>query len=67
MYGRRLVPRMGSYTPRVSGAGGFTNPSQQAVRQWGWSFHTVRGDIDPEDHHFCVFPQFVVAHVWMDF
>ena len=35
------------YSP---GAGGFTNPSQSAISQWGWGFHTVRGGIDPEDH-----------------
>ena len=27
-------------------AGGFTNPGQSAISQWGWGFHNVRGGID---------------------
>ena len=34
--------------------------------QWGWGFHTVRGGIDPGDHHFR--PRVVgVVDVWRDF
>ena len=48
------------YSP---GAGGFTNPSQSAISQWGWGFHTVRGGIDLEDHR-CL-PRFVgVVDTW---
>ena len=35
-------------------AGGFTNPGQSAISQWGWGFHTVQGGVDMEDHRFCL-------------
>ena len=28
------------------------SPSQSAITQWGWGFHTVRGGIDPGDLRF---------------
>ena len=51
------------YSP---GAGGFTNPSQSAISQWGRRFYTVRGGIDPGDHRSR--PRFVgAADLWKDF
>ena len=29
------------------GVAGSTSPSQLAMSQWGWSFHTVQGGLDP--------------------
>ena len=29
------------------GGAGSTDPSQSAISQWGWGFHTVRGGMDP--------------------
>ena len=29
-----------------------TIPSQSAIGQWDWGFHTVRGGFDPGDHRF---------------
>ena len=50
------------YSP---GAGGFTNPSQSGIGQWGWDFHNVRGGINPGDHRFRL--RFVgVVDVWKD-
>ena len=50
------------YSP---GAGGFTNPSQSAISQWGWGFHTVRDAIDSGDHRFR--PRLVeFVDVWKD-
>ena len=47
------------------GGAGSTNPSQSAINQWDWGFHTVRGVIDPRDRRFR--PERVgVAHVWKD-
>ena len=40
--------REGESLPRA----GFTSPSPSATSQWGWSFHTVRGGIDPGDLYF---------------
>ena len=39
---------------------------QPIISQWGWCFHTVRGDIDPGDLRFC---SRVVGgvDVWEDF
>ena len=43
--------------------GGPANPSQQAISQWGWGFHTMRDGIDPGDHRFR--PRFDgVVDVW---
>ena len=28
------------------------SPSQSAITQWGWGFHTLRGGIDPGDLRF---------------
>ena len=43
-----------------------TIPSQSAIGQWDWGFHTVRGGVDPGDH--CFRPQVVgVVKVWKDF
>ena len=28
------------------------SPSQSAITQWGWGFHTLRGGIDPGDVSF---------------
>ena len=38
----------GQLSPRA----GSMSLSQSATSQWGWSFHTVRGGIDPGDHRF---------------
>ena len=35
----------GQLSPRA----GSMSPSQSAITQWGWGFHTVRGDIGPTD------------------
>ena len=31
---------------------GLAQPGQSAISQWRWSFHTVRGGIDPGDNYF---------------
>ena len=64
MYERIYDPGMGYYRPR--GALVLcTIPSQSAIGQWGWGFHTVRGGIDPGDRLFR--PRFVgVVDVWND-
>ena len=36
----------GDGTLSSAGGAGSTNPSQSAISQWGWGFHTVRGSID---------------------
>ena len=47
-------------------AAGSTTPSQSAICQWGWGFHTVRGGIDPVNHR--VRSRFVGGiGVWKDF
>ena len=35
----------GQLSPRA----GSMSPSQSAITQWGWGFHTLRGGIDPGD------------------
>ena len=41
----------------------YTVPSQTAIGQWDWGFHTLRGGFDPGDHRFR--PQVVgVVRVW---
>ena len=58
---KAFCARIGTVYP--PSAAGFTNPSQSAISQWGWGFHTVRGGIDPGYHRFL--PRFVgVADVW---
>ena len=47
MYGRISNPGMGTYPPQGVLAL-CTIPSQSAIGQWGWGFHTVRGGFDPE-------------------
>ena len=64
MYGRISYPEMGSYPPRDALAL-FAIPSQSAIGQWGWGFHTVRGGFDPGNNRFR--PQIVgVVMVWKD-
>ena len=64
MCGRIYDPGMRPYPPRVRRTS--TNPSQSAIGQCGWDIHTVRGGIDPGDHHFR--PRFVgIVEVWQDF
>ena len=47
-------------------ADSMTIPSQSAIGQWDWGFHTVRGGFDPGDH--CFRPRAVgVVKVWKDF
>ena len=42
------------------------NPSQSAISQSDWDFHSFRGDTDPEDIRFR--PRCVgVADVWKEF
>ena len=51
---RQLSPRAGSMSP-----------SQSVITQRGWSFHTLRGGIDPGD--LCLRPRFVgVEEIWKD-
>ena len=50
---RQLSPRAGSMSP-----------SQSAIRQWGWGFHTVRGGIGPGDLRFCPWVVRVVKVCW---
>ena len=65
MYGRICSPGMGNYHPRGALAL-CTIPSQSAIGQWVWGFHTVRGGFDPGDHRFR--PRVVgVVKVWSDF
>jgi len=48
---------------KLSPYAGSMNPSQSATSQWGWSFHTVRGGIDPGDLRFR--PRVVgVVEIW---
>ena len=55
---------MGPYL--VPGDAGPLNPSQSAISEWSWGFHTVRGDVDPEDHRFR--PRFVeLVDIWKHF
>ena len=64
-YGRISNPGMGTYPPRGALAL-CTIPSQSAIAQCGWGFHTVRGGFDPGDHRFG--PQIVgVVDVWRYF
>ena len=37
---------------RPSPRAGSMSPSQSAITQRGWGFHTLRGGIDPEDLRF---------------
>ena len=65
MYGRISDLGMGTYLPRGALAV-CTIPSQSAIGQWGWVFHTVRGGFDPGDHRFR--PHVVGdVDVWKDF
>ena len=65
MYGRISNAGMGTYPPRDAMAL-CTIPSQSAIGQWDWNFHTVRGGFDTEDHRFR--PQVVgVVKVCKDF
>ena len=45
--GPRRWPK-GQLSPRA----GSRSPSQSKITQWGWSFHTLRGGIDPGDLFF---------------
>ena len=51
MYGRISNTGMVTYPPRDA-LTLCTIPSQSAIGQWGWGFHTVRGGFDPGDHRF---------------
>ena len=51
MYGSISDPGIGFYLP-LAGDAGSTNPSQSAINQWGWGFHTVRGGNDQGNHRF---------------
>ena len=51
MYGMVSNPGMGNYPPRGALAL-CTIPSQSAIGQWGWGFHTVRDGFDPGDLRF---------------
>ena len=79
-YGRISDPGMGTYPPLVRrdlGIGPRGNssnelapchmsPSQSAITQWGWGFHTLRGGIDPDD--LCFRPRNVgVVEIWKVF
>ena len=64
MYGGISYPQTAYYPPRV--ALDLRNPGWDLARsQWGWGFHTVKGDVDPGYHRF--HPRFVgVVDVWKD-
>ena len=65
MYGMISNAGMGTYLPQ-SALALCTIPSQSAIGQWDWGFHTVRGGFGPRDHRFR--PQVVgVAKVLKDF
>ena len=51
MYGNISNAEMGTYPPRGALAL-CTIPSQSAIGQWGWGFHTVRDGFDPGDLRF---------------
>ena len=51
MYGGISNPVMGPYRPRVALAL-FSSPSQSAIGQLDWSFHTMRDGFDTGDHRF---------------
>ena len=52
----------GQLSPRA----GSMSPSQSAITQWGWGFHTLRGGIDQGDLRFR--PRFAgVVETWKDF
>ena len=52
----------GQLSPRAASM----NLSQVATSQLGWSFHALRGDIDPEDLRFR--PRVIkVVEIWKDF
>ena len=62
MYGGIHDLGMASYRSRLALAI-FSIPSESAIGQWGWGFHTVRGGFDPADHRFR--PRVVgVVHVY---
>ena len=62
MYGRISDPEMTTYPPQVALA--LRTPGWDlASSQWGWGFHTVRGGIDPGDHHFR--PRFVELYIYI--
>ena len=42
------------------------SPTQPAISQWGWGFHTVRGGIDPGDLCFRL-PLVTIVDVWKYF
>ena len=50
---------MEHYPPRVRR--NLTNPSQSAISQWDWRFHTVLGGIDPGEYRFP--SRFGVGHI----
>ena len=59
--GRRPLPK-GQLSPRA----GSMTPSQSAITQWGWGFHTLWGGIDAGDLRFR--PRVVgVDEIWTDF
>ena len=65
MYGRISDPGMGPDLPRVALAPRTSNPTQSAMSQWVWGFHTVRSGIDQRDRRFR--PRFVgVVRLWKD-
>ena len=50
---------------QLSPLAGSMSPSQSAITQWVWGFHTLRGGIDPGDFHFR--PRVVgVVDIWKD-
>ena len=51
MYGSISDPGMGTY-PLRGALALCTIPSESAVGQWDWGFHTVPGGFDPGDHCF---------------
>ena len=51
---------------QLSPGAGSMSPSQYAITQLGWGFHTLRGGIDPGDLRFR--PRVVgVVEIWKDF
>ena len=67
------LPSPGSAGPRrwpegqLSPHAGSMSPSQSAITQWGWGFHTLRGGIDPGDLRFrwsCRFIEDFLTRGW---
>ena len=48
---------------QLSERAGFMSPSQSAITPWGWSCHTLRGDVDPGEMG-CWTRVVIVIEIW---